>query len=41
MMQIELPSEFLESIFDHVKKSKLNRKEIEDFRKSKNFIFKQ
>ena len=35
MMQIELPSEFLESIFDHVKKSKLDRKEIEDFRKAK------
>ena len=35
MMQIELPSEFLESILDHVKKSKLNRKEIEDFRKAK------
>ena len=35
MMQIELPSEFLESIFNHMKKSKLKKKELEDFRKSK------
>ena len=35
MMQIELPSEFLESIFNHMKKSKLEKKELEDFRKSK------
>ena len=35
MMQIELPSEFLESILNHIKKSKLKKKELEDFRKSK------
>ena len=35
MMQIELPSEFLESVLNHMKKSSLKRKELEDFRKSK------